>query len=111
MRNPARDDQHLGSFKFNRRTGAWSDFAEPDRFSGYGLVSLYAAINRITTDQATAQLTGTVEFSGCSTACTSQAGNRSRARDPAGARGGGRLSAASGRSSRTRTPERCLPLP
>ena len=58
MRNPARDDQHLGSFKFNGRTGAWSDFAEPDRFSGYGLVSLYAAINRITTDQAIAQLTG-----------------------------------------------------
>ena len=60
MCNPARDDQHLGSFKFNRQSGAWCDFAEPDRFSGYGLVSLYAAINRITTDQATAQLTGTV---------------------------------------------------
>ena len=59
MCNPARDDQHLGSFKFNRQSGAWCDFAEPDRFSGYGLVSLYAAINRITTDEAIAQLTST----------------------------------------------------
>ena len=60
MCNPARNDQHLGSFKFNRQSGAWCDFAEPDRFSGYGLVSLYAAINRITTDEAITQLINTV---------------------------------------------------
>jgi putative DNA primase/helicase len=45
MRNPLRDDQTPGSFKFNTDTGAWSDFAVDD-FKGYGLVSLYCAVTK-----------------------------------------------------------------
>ena len=60
MRNPAREDQELGSFKFNRKTGAWSDFASPDAFSGVGLVQLYAAIKPVTTAEAINQLSGQV---------------------------------------------------
>ncbi len=60
MRNPRREDRELGSFKFNRSTGAWSDFAAPDVFSGHGLVQLYAAINSITTEEAVKKLSSDV---------------------------------------------------
>jgi hypothetical protein len=56
MRNPAREDRELGSFKFNVTTGAWSDFAAPEQFKGNGLVQLYAAINGITTPRAVEKL-------------------------------------------------------
>jgi hypothetical protein len=38
--NPLRNDQRLGSFKVNLRSGAWSDFSTGD--SGGDLVSLAA---------------------------------------------------------------------
>lgn len=60
MRNPARGDRELGSFKFNRSTGAWSDFAAPEAFRGHGLVQLYAVINSITTEEAVKQLSSDV---------------------------------------------------
>ncbi len=46
MRNPLRNDENLGSFKFNTQTGAWSDFAV-DGFKGYGLTMLYSATLRV----------------------------------------------------------------
>lgn len=42
-RNPNRNDQTLGSFSINLRTGAWSDFATNDR--GGDLVSLWAYLH------------------------------------------------------------------
>ena len=39
MRNPRRDDDDLGSFKFNTKNGAWSDFAV-EGFKGYGITML-----------------------------------------------------------------------
>ena len=45
MKNPLRNDAHIGSFKFNIQTGAWSDFAM-ENCSGYGLSTLYATITR-----------------------------------------------------------------
>jgi hypothetical protein len=38
--NPRRNDQRLGSFRINLRTGAWADFATDDR--GGDLISLAA---------------------------------------------------------------------
>jgi hypothetical protein len=38
--NPRRNDQRLGSFRINLRTGAWADFATGDR--GGDLISLAA---------------------------------------------------------------------
>jgi hypothetical protein len=40
MRNPHRDDQNLGSFKVNVRTGRWSDFATGAK--GSDIISLIA---------------------------------------------------------------------
>ena len=46
MRNPLRQDQHLGSFKFNTQTGAWKDFAV-DQCEGYGLTKLYSTVTNV----------------------------------------------------------------
>jgi hypothetical protein len=45
VRNPRRDDQHLGSFKINCRTGKWVDFATGDR--GGDIVSLFGFVRGI----------------------------------------------------------------
>jgi hypothetical protein len=55
MRNPLRNDTHLGSFKFNMMTGAWSDFAVDD-FKGYGLATLYALLQRVPLNESIASL-------------------------------------------------------
>lgn len=49
-RNPRRVDRHLGSFKVNRRTGRWSDFATGDR--GGDPISLVAFLEHVTQAQA-----------------------------------------------------------
>jgi putative DNA primase/helicase len=41
--NPGRADRHPGSFKVNRLSGRWSDFATGDK--GRDLISLYALLN------------------------------------------------------------------
>lgn len=41
--NPLRSDQQSGSFKVNRRTGRWADFATNDK--GGDLISLYSLLN------------------------------------------------------------------
>jgi hypothetical protein len=56
MRNPSRDDMRLGSFKFNLKTGKWSDFADPDKFKGHGIVQVYAAMRGVTTAKAIEKL-------------------------------------------------------
>jgi len=42
MLNPNRDDRTRSSFSFNRRTGAWKDFAAGPEAAGADLVSLWA---------------------------------------------------------------------
>jgi hypothetical protein len=49
-RNPARDDRRPGSFKVNRTTGKWGDFATGDR--GGDLVSLAAYLFKISQTEA-----------------------------------------------------------
>ena len=56
MRNPRRDDDDLGSFKFNTKNGAWSDFAVED-FKGYGITMLYANVKGMTISAAIEALT------------------------------------------------------
>ena len=51
MHNPLRDDKRLGSFKFNAKTGAWSDFAVED-CKGHGITMLYATFKRVTISHA-----------------------------------------------------------
>jgi hypothetical protein len=51
MRNPLRDDQNLGSFKFNTQTAAWADFATDD-FKGYGLTALYCQLHKVPLHEA-----------------------------------------------------------
>ena len=41
--NPLRSDHQSGSFKVNRRTGRWADFATEDK--GGDLISLYSLLN------------------------------------------------------------------
>jgi hypothetical protein len=48
--NPRRADRHLGSFKVNRRTGRWADFATGDR--GGDLISLVAYLKGISQYEA-----------------------------------------------------------
>ncbi len=49
-RNPARTDRRLGSFKVNRTTGKWGDFATGDR--GGDLVSLAAYLFKLSQAEA-----------------------------------------------------------
>jgi AAA domain len=44
VRNPCRNDQHLGSFSINYKTGVWKDFATHD--GGSDLISLTAYLRR-----------------------------------------------------------------
>jgi hypothetical protein len=53
-RNPKRNDQHSGSFKVNRKTFAWADFATADR--GRDAVSLYAWLHDLTQGDAARRL-------------------------------------------------------
>lgn len=48
--NPTRPDNALGSFKINRTTGAWSDFATGD--AGGDIVSLYAYVCGVSQSEA-----------------------------------------------------------
>jgi len=53
VRNPARDDKNIGSFKINYRTAAWADFAVEDkRARGGDIVSWYAYASNITQTEA-----------------------------------------------------------
>ena len=57
VKNPTRNDEKIGSFSINIKTGHWADFATPDR--GGDLVSLYAYINGVSQSDAAKQLQGT----------------------------------------------------
>jgi putative DNA primase/helicase len=59
VRNPTRNDETVGSFSINIKTGYWADFATPDR--GGDLISLYAYINGISQSDAAKRLGGTPE--------------------------------------------------
>lgn len=48
--NPTRNDQHLGSFRINMRSGQWADFATSDR--GGDLIALLAYLDHSTQSQA-----------------------------------------------------------
>ena len=52
--NPRRADRHLGSFKVNRRTGRWADFATGDR--GGDPVSLVAYLAGVSQGEAARRL-------------------------------------------------------
>lgn len=52
--NPARSDQHTGSFSVNMNTGAWADFATDDK--GGDLISLVAYIERTRQPEACERL-------------------------------------------------------
>lgn len=53
--NPTRNDQSIGSFKVNIRTGKWADFATGDK--GGDIISLYAYLNRCSQFEALQSLT------------------------------------------------------
>ncbi|MDB5491911.1 MAG: uncharacterized protein JWO78_1760 [Micavibrio sp.] len=48
--NPTRDDENLGSFKINLKTGRWCDFATDDK--GSDIISLAAYLFRSTQGEA-----------------------------------------------------------
>ncbi len=52
--NPRRDDQHIGSFRINLRSGAWADFATDDH--GGDLISLAAFLFRLSQAEAALRL-------------------------------------------------------
>lgn len=58
VRNPLRNDQHPGSFKINRKTGEWSDFAIGK--SGGDLISLVAYLRGISQVDAARELAAEV---------------------------------------------------
>ncbi|AZL15908.1 hypothetical protein [Rickettsiales endosymbiont of Stachyamoeba lipophora] len=52
--NPNRADKHLGSFKFNLRTGKWCEFAEG--IGGNDIISFYAYLSRKSQKEALLEL-------------------------------------------------------
>jgi uncharacterized protein (DUF927 family) len=54
--NPNRIDNKQGSFKFNIKTGLWSDFACGDEAKGGDAVSLYAYLNNVSQAKAARML-------------------------------------------------------
>ena len=54
VKNPCRNDQHLGSFSINFKTGVWKDFANGD--SGSDFVSLVAHVRNISQGDAAREL-------------------------------------------------------
>ncbi len=48
--NPTRDDENLGSFKINIKTGRWADFATGDK--GSDVISLAAYLFKTTQGEA-----------------------------------------------------------
>jgi hypothetical protein len=52
--NPTRDDGHPGSFKANRATGVWKDFANGD--GGSDLINLYAYLHKLKNGEAAKHL-------------------------------------------------------
>lgn len=48
--NPTRFDRHAGSFRINTETGAWADFATPDK--GGDVISLYAYLHGLSQSDA-----------------------------------------------------------
>ncbi len=62
--NPTRNDQRLGSFKINSRTGKWGDFAEEDESSSGGdLISLVAYLRGCSQVEAARELASMVGIS------------------------------------------------
>lgn len=60
VRNPRRDDRHLGSFKINLSTGRWADFATGDR--GGDPVSLLAYLRSISQGEAARSLAADLQL-------------------------------------------------
>ena len=60
--NPTRNDNRLGSFKCNIRTGRWCDFSTGD--AGGDLISLYAYLQRTTHHKAALHLIESLSISG-----------------------------------------------
>jgi hypothetical protein len=54
VRNPRRNDQSLGSFKINYRTGLWSDFATGDK--GGDIISWLAYVRNLEQSEAAREL-------------------------------------------------------
>jgi hypothetical protein len=54
VRNPARDDKNLGSFKINYRTGRWADFAIGAK--GGDIISCYAYARDLDQSEAARQI-------------------------------------------------------
>ena len=55
LRNTRRGDTDFGSFRFNRETGAWADFAI-EGFKGHGLCLLKSMVEGITLRKAVQEL-------------------------------------------------------
>ena len=57
VRNPRRDDKHLGSFKINYRSGQWADFAIDNKSArGGDIVSCYAYARDLDQSEAACQI-------------------------------------------------------
>jgi hypothetical protein len=60
MRNPHRDDKHLGSLSINTRTGRWADFAMANR--GGDVISLVAFLLNVRQGEAARGLASMLEL-------------------------------------------------
>jgi AAA domain len=57
VRNPRRDDKHLGSFKINYRSGQWADFAIDNKSArGGDIISCYAYARDLDQSEAARQI-------------------------------------------------------
>jgi len=74
--NPLRPDENPGSFKVNRQTGRWSDFATEDK--GGDLISLYAYLQQVTQGEGARRLAIELHVNGDSTRSKNAAHQKSQ---------------------------------
>jgi uncharacterized protein (DUF927 family) len=73
VRNSTRGDSHAGSFKINRLTGAWSDFATGD--AGGDAIDLIAYVRKLAKLEAARELGELLNVSSVNTCSTDLTGN------------------------------------